>query len=185
MSVPTHTVNRHNGIAQGVLVMTAFSLFWAVLAATGAPSPAAVIGLVVLGVAVAATVLATGLRWAARSAVRGSTRQVRESSRKVFALVNLGQTVLILIAVFGLAKAGHPGLIPAAVCCVVGLHFLPLARVFDVRTYLLTGTLLIAVAALGAAVYSQDPDGTLARVVVGLPAAVTLWATSLLIARRG
>ncbi|GAA2698544.1 hypothetical protein [Actinoplanes palleronii] len=185
MSAGTHTVDTRDGIAQGVIVMTVFSLAWVVLAATAAPSTAATIGLAVLGVAVTAAVAVTGLRLAARSAARGTTRRVSASSRTVFGLVNLGQTVLILVAVFGLTKAGHPGLIPAAVCFVVGLHFLPLARVFDVRTYWLTGALLVAVAAVGAIFFAYDADAALVRAVVGLPAAVTLWLTSLLVARRG
>ena len=186
MSAETRTVNAgRNGIAQGVMVMTSFSLIWAVVAASAAPSTVAVIALVVLAVAVTAAVAVTGLRLAARSAARGTTRRVAASSRRVFGLVNAGQTVLILIAVFGLVKAGRPALIPAAVCFVVGLHFLPLARVFDVAVYWLTGGLLIAVAVVGAVVFAYDADNALARAVVGLPAAVALWITSLLVARRG
>ncbi|BCJ48236.1 hypothetical protein GCM10010168_25960 [Actinoplanes ianthinogenes] len=185
MSAESHTVNRRNGITQGVFVMTGFGLFWAILAATGVSPAAAAIGLAVPAVATAIAVLVVALRWAAESVARGTTRRVAEHSRQVFTLVNVGQAVLILIAVFGLVRAGHPGLIPAAVCLVVGLHFLPLARVFDVRTYLATGALLIAVAVVGAVVYAAASDDALVRVVVGLPAAIALWTSSLLIARRG
>jgi uncharacterized protein DUF7010 len=186
MSSEVRTVSAgRNGIAQGVIVMTGFSAAWGIVAATAAPSTVAVVVLIVLAVAIAAAVAVVGLRMAARSAERGTTRRVAANSRKVFNLVNAGQTVLILIAVFGLVKAGHPALIPAAVCFVVGLHFLPLARVFDVRTYWLTGALLIAVGIVGALVFAYDADSALARAVVGIPAAVALWITSLLVANRG
>jgi len=186
MSAETRTLNAgRNGIAQGVLVMTSFGLIWAVVAASAAPSTVALIALVILAAGVTAAVAVTALRLAARSAARGTTRRVAASSQRVFGLVNAGQTALILIAVFGLVKAGRPGLIPAAVCFVVGLHFLPLARVFDVAVYWLTGGVLVAVAVVGALVYAGDADGALARTVVGLPAAAALWITSLLVARRG
>jgi hypothetical protein len=43
------------------------------------------------------------------------------------------QWLVIAVAVVGLAAAGAPGLIPGAICLIVGLHFLPLARIFGHR----------------------------------------------------
>ena len=91
--------------------------------------------------------------------------------------------MLILAAVVGFSRADHPLLIAPATCLVVGLHFLPLARIFGIPLYGSTGLILIAVAVIGFVLFAADisVDGIL--VTVGLAAAVTLWCTSLLLPR--
>jgi len=67
----------------------------------------------------------------------------------------------------------HPELAPAWTAFVVGVHFVPLARVFAVRAYVPIGIVLAAWAVFCCIAYRGDTLGM--RVSVG--AAVILWAT--------
>ena len=71
----------------------------------------------------------------------------------------------------------------AAVCVIVGIHFLPLARLFRVRPYYFTGAALIAWPAIVTLLMSA----THRDVLIGFGAGVILWATvlaNLVLARR-
>lgn len=164
--------------------MVVFGLGWAVVAAFGltASTP----GRIAAGVvAVVLAVLVAGL--ALRTRASPSARRGRSSAHpgRDFARVNLAQTVLILVAVLGFARAGLPLLIAPATCLVVGLHFFPLARIFGIPLYLVTGAVLAVVAAVGFVLVTTDVRDSAVLVAVGLPAAVTLWCTSLLLPRYG
>ena len=76
-------------------------------------------------------------------------------------------------------------LIPPVVCLIVGAHFFPLARLFDQPQYWWTGASLSIVAAAGFITLAAGAGAEVSRVVVGLGAAITLWGTSLHVARRG
>lgn len=65
---------------------------------------------------------------------------------RAFLWINLAQWAALFAQGPVLAWAGHPAWSQAAVILIVGVHFLPLARVFDARQHYLTGALLIAVA---------------------------------------
>lgn len=168
----------------GVVTMIVYGLLWLIVGVTGLPVPTGVrLALGLAAVVGAGVLLVAGRRLRARGPAR--VRRVRPHSMRWFHLVNLAQTALIVAAVFGLLRAGSPGLIVVAVCLVVGLHFLPLARIFDVPGYWWTGALLILVAAAGATAYGLDTGNETVRAVVGLPAAVALWSTALDVSRRG
>lgn len=85
----------------------------------------------------------------------------------------------ILIAVNVVIYLRRPDLQMAAICAVVGAHFLPLARGFPQKSYYVTGLLMIALAT-GAVINPQ----AFTPFVVGLGAAVVLWATILTFFRR-
>jgi hypothetical protein len=105
-------------------------------------------------------------------------------SRQV-GLVNLGQVAAIAVAVVVLIVVHGTTFIPAVICLIFGLHFLPLARLFGQWQYRWTGVLLCAAAIAGIAVYLGGSSGSMSRSVVGLGAAVILWVTSLHVAIRG
>jgi hypothetical protein len=79
----------------------------------------------------------------------------------IFALVNLA------------ANLHRPDLIMPAIALVVGLHFLPLARIFRFPAYALTGLALCALAIGSAFIVGAER-----AIVLGLGAAVTLWLTT-------
>jgi hypothetical protein len=172
--------DRRDPFITGLTVVCAFGFGWALVGVAGLPGPAAVkLLLDVVAAASAVLVHTVGRRWRTASLTAGTNRvrRPRGAVGRNFMLVNVGQVVLILAAVFGSAATGHPKLIAPLVCLVVGLHFLPLGRIFDLRPYLVTGALLVLVAVAGLL--------TRQLAVVGFPAAAVLWGTGLYIARSG
>src|SRR5699024_12520005 len=75
-------------------------------------------------------------------------------------------------------------LLPPVVCLIVGLHFLPLARLYDQPQYRWTAGLLIlaAVIGLGAVLWGAEAETVLGG--VGFAAAMTLWASAVHVAIR-
>jgi hypothetical protein len=68
---------------------------------------------------------------------------------------------------------------------VVGLHFFPLARLFDQWQYRWTAASLTVVAVVGVVVAVAGSTDETVRVVVGAGAAVVLWLSSFHVAVRG
>jgi hypothetical protein len=167
-------------------VMTVFGTAWAVAGVSGAASdvPLRVVGYVVV-VVLAALVFRTALRWHAHpDPARIHPRPDRPGDpRRTFVLVNVAQVVLILAAVIVLGRLGIREFIAPVVAVVVGLHFLPLARAFAVPLYRPTGLALVAVGVLGAVLAGLGAAVAVVLAVVGLCAALTLWGTSLRLAR--
>jgi hypothetical protein len=181
---PVLTMADQPPLLQGLMVPIAFGALWMITGVSGLGLSAAG----QLAWCLPAMGLAVGVYVAVRRLIIGRParhRTVVANSWRWFNLVNAGQAVLIVIAIFGLAKAGLAGLIPAAVCLVVGLHFLPLAKVFDVPWFYLTGGLLVAVAAAGATVYASGAGTPPSQALVGLGAAAALWGSALATAARG
>ncbi len=96
------------------------------------------------------------------------------------AIVALGGTLL--------NRTHHPAFVLPFVAIVVGVHFFPLARLFDVRPYYATGAFLVLA---GVAVMLAVPIDTMIgnlrawNALVGSLCAATLWATGIYALLRG
>lgn len=161
----------------GALVLAVFALVWAAGGISGIESAALVTVLRTIAVVVSALTIGLALRYGSRSAPNRPQRMMPGWRRRL-GLVNVLQTAGIGLAILLLGLLGWQALIPAVVCLVVGVHFLPLARIFDESLYTWTGALLCAVSAAGMAALAVG-DGLASRAVVGLGAACVLWAASL------
>ncbi|MFF3322765.1 DUF7010 family protein [Streptomyces sp. NPDC002889] len=168
---------------RGATVLAVFALVWAFAAGSGIPAMA--VSVTVAVVAAALTVAAVALAF--RGATRPITRVVRLPAKwnRGVGLVNAAEVVAILAVIAASNASAHPDLIPPGICLVVGLHFFPLARLFDQRQYTWTAIFLTAVAVVGFVVATAGTTGETARVVVGAGAAVVLWASSFHVAVRG
>jgi hypothetical protein len=99
--------------------------------------------------------------------------------RRRFNQVNGLQWLLIIAIAVACGQVGVPVLIPPLVAVVVGLHFLPLASVFEQPRLRIPAALLIASGAAGTTVWlTNGPDETV-RLVVGLASALTLWGMAI------
>ncbi len=78
------------------------------------------------------------------------------------------------VAAFALARFGRFDLIPQAVAVIVGLHFLPLVKIFRAPLYYWTSTLMVVAALLSLLINRGYTRNIFACGVVGL----ILWATS-------
>lgn len=174
------------GRSIGVFVCAGFGLMWAgpalSLLEAGVAAPLFAVSIVVFAVLVVG-----GLR--VRGAAVGLSpapepAEDRRAGRR-FGLVVGVESVAIGVAVAMLNVTGHPFLIPAVVCAAVGLHFVPLAAMFQVRLYLGTAAALCLVAvATVIVVPTTGAPAWLWQALPGFGAAVSLWVTGGLLIRE-
>ncbi len=167
---------------RGVAILALFALAWTAAGLSGLSVPgAARVAIGVVAVLVSAAVIVLAFR---ANAGRVPPRALPVGWYRQVGRVNLVQFGAIVAVIVGLGIVGAPELVPAAVCLVVGLHFIPLSRLFAQPQYRWTGVALCLVAVAGIAVFAAA-GGDASRAVVGFGAALTLWATAAHIALRG
>ncbi|MGD6742210.1 hypothetical protein ACOKM3_10275 [Streptomyces sp. BH106] len=157
----------------GVGFLALFGLGWWLLATSafgGAARPAAM----VVGCAAAIALMLTARRRLPASA----GGPFPADRRRRFLQINGLQWLLILAIAQVCARTGTAVLIPPLVAVVVGLHFLPLAAVFEQPRLRVPAALLTAAGVAGLAVWLGDGPDTTVRLVVGLVSAISLWGTA-------
>jgi len=97
-----------------------------------------------------------------------------------FGIIFGAECGLIWICAMLLAHLGLSIWIPIAVAVIVGLHFIPLARVFEVPLYYWTGVLCV----LGMLGCSLIRDAGTRLLCAGLVMAAMLWVTAILLLLR-
>lgn len=95
----------------------------------------------------------------------------------LFGIIFGAECVLIGICAMVLARLGLSIWIPVAAAVIVGLHFIPLARVFEVPLYYWTGLLSV----LGVLGCSLIRDAGMRLLGTGLTMAAVLWLTAVLL----
>ncbi|WP_327430509.1 hypothetical protein [Streptomyces sp. NBC_01236] len=176
-----------NRPVQGAVIMSVFASMWEILGVSGLiprVSAPALFCIVALAAAVAVTAVTLTIRFGALPGQR-RMRRVAPNSFRVFGQVNIGQTVAVVAAILLLGRLDLWLYVPAAVCLIVGLHFLPLARSFAQPQYWWTGALLMALALAAILTLAGGIGAANVRVLLGFGAAAVLWATALHVARRG
>ncbi|MFH8756397.1 hypothetical protein [Streptomyces atroolivaceus] len=174
----TRTLRR-----RGTVVLSVFALVWAFAGASGLASSGAALTVEIIAV----PVTAAAVHLAYRKGAAPSPRMVTPPANwaRSVGIVNVAELAAIFAVIAASNASGRPGFIPPAVALVVGLHFVPLARLYDQWQYKGTAALLSASAVLGFALLAAGlPDGSV-RAVVGLASAVTLWASAYHVAVRG
>jgi hypothetical protein len=143
------------GAGIGALVLTGAGALWSVVAlmfrADTAAWEYAVVALPVLALAaLAVSRMVAVARHPKPELPDASKIEGARQGRRIgmlFASVLLVEAVLIAVASVLLQHFHRPLLIPVAVMAIVGVHFVPLARVFGIRTYRVTGIVLVGLAA--------------------------------------
>ncbi|WP_369275391.1 hypothetical protein AB5J55_40355 [Streptomyces sp. R11] len=158
----------------GVGFLALFGLGWWLLGSSGFDGLMRHV-LLVVGCAVA-----VGLMLAARRLLPSSAGgPFPVGRRRRFNQINGLQWLLIIAIAVVCSQVGAPVLIPPLIAVVVGLHFLPLAAVFEQPGLRVPAALLIASGTAGMTVWlTNGPDGTV-RLVVGLTSALSLWGTAI------
>lgn len=177
MRLESTTVEAPEGTERiGAIACWAFGIAWAIWGLTGVAGGAtlAVVAIVALALAAGAGVIAL------RSGGSSRPRRLPENWQRRYNMLVLAQFGIIFLASLTLGRAGYPELIPAAICLIVGLHFFPLAGIFDMAPYRWTAIALCVVAIIGAGL-SVVTGAAPVRAVVGFGAAAVLWATAVLV----
>ncbi|GAB3530594.1 hypothetical protein [Arthrobacter monumenti] len=167
---------------RGAVILAMFAVLWAAVGASGLTTgPAGVVRIAAI-VPSAAIVLLAHRPGSAEMPER--KRYQPQGWYRHVGIVNLVQAAAIAVTVLGFIAADVPQLVPPVVCLIVGLHFLPLARLFDQPQYRWTGVGLLGASVAGLLILAGGPGAEASRIVVGFAAASTLWATSFRLAMR-
>jgi len=167
----TPTANQLRGRAVGSLFLAGFGALWIGLALYMKEMlTAANASLVALDFAV----LVGMALWLLREAKRFPAVAEDPNRDRRFHQINGAQWIAGGIVAFILARMHLDAYIPCAIAAIVGLHMLPLARLFRCRLHYATGSVLLAWAALSAIlVPAEHLQGTSA-----LGAGIVLWVSA-------
>lgn len=111
---------------------------------------------------------------------RFSASEATESARHgrrvglLFGVVFAAEFVAITTAAVLLSWAERPLLIPVAVAAIVGAHFLPLAKIFQIPTYGYAGLILLGIS-LGSLLITNERTRLF---TLGISVAVVLWVSA-------
>ncbi|MDQ1394428.1 MAG: hypothetical protein QOF30_3405 [Acidimicrobiaceae bacterium] len=168
------------GVSKGVIVGAVMGLAWAA-SALGPLRPTVAVAVAVGAIAVFALLMLGARRLHhAAAAIPQSAAPATDLSRvrRRFTLVVVAECAAIAGAVNILGAAGHREWIPAAICATVGLHFVPLARLFGVALYYATAVALCLAAMSTVILGAAGAPGAIWQLLPGFGAALALWATS-------
>jgi hypothetical protein len=167
----------------GPSIPVVFGLFWAISGSSSLPGVPRVLGYLLA--VVIAGILLRALRRAARTN-SGEAPSPRTRVYRIFYFVVAAEVVGILVAVRVCVALGRPEAIAGLIALVVGLHFVPLARIFRVKVYYGTAAVLCLVTVVTWAlapihVVVQGTSVDLWTVIPALGSAVGLWGTGAMI----
>jgi hypothetical protein len=185
-------------LAVGALVVTLFGTGWAAGAAgifSTTPGQVAVAFGTIALMAIALIIGSAGLmRLAQRLPVDTSPQGVARSraiGKRLgigFGIVFGSEALLIAVASSLLGALNHDGFILPVIVLIVGLHFLPLAWLFQVWPYYVSGTLLCLVAMVTLLAIPQTAmlsQTALWDLVPATGSALVLWLTALVVLLLG
>jgi hypothetical protein len=186
------------GLAGGALVMTLFGTAWAAAPAGILTTTSLATGLAFTIVGIVAVVLLAGCYALARSAQHISVDSSPEAAARSkaigkrlgigFGIVFGSEVVIIAVASSLLSATGQGAFIVPVVVLVIGLHFLPLAALFQVRPYYVTGVLLSLAAIVTLLVVPKAATVNQVEAWVVIPAtcsALILWLTAVAVLALG
>lgn len=170
---------RGRGVA--MLAFAAFGACWAASALRLVP-------LLLRGVGyLLAAVITVALVWASISLFRFSQRVAsvmqassapRRSTWPVFMVVVIAEVVAINFAALLLSRYHLASCLIPLIAVIVGLHFYPLARLFHMPLYNITGNVMTLAGAAGVAAIMEGCDAALSSAVVAAACALNLWLTA-------
>ncbi|MEK4486306.1 hypothetical protein MHH81_12055 [Psychrobacillus sp. FSL H8-0484] len=178
------------GTASGVFFMAFFGTLWAYTGIMGLQGWGVTL-LLVTAVAIGIALFIGGI-----SLIRASrelTNQVSKTdlrrgkrTRFWFNIIFAAEGLAIAITIAVSNATGHSELIPVVIAIIVGVHFLPLALLFQVRLYYFTGALLCLLAIITllfvpAKVTLGEHQINAFMSLVGFCSALILWGTGLAI----
>ncbi|TNM67099.1 hypothetical protein FHN55_11260 [Streptomyces sp. NP160] len=170
-SVPRALVD---GVVVGLALMAVFTTAWSANTLGTWPGPlgTAVTAVGVLASAwfVVSAVRLARVRGRASTAMTPQEQRWQRRSGTAFGWVFTAEAVLVVVAANVLGRIGRPDLVLPAIALVVGLHFYPMARIFQrsIDTWLATALSAVGLAGLLALLLtSADRDLVWGLVAVG------------------
>ena len=174
------TVAHARGVIAGAAILTLFGAVWCILAL--ALWPAHPSWSIPAGVMIAIVLIALCLqRLIAWRKIPSADDPIAAAKGKRagmwFGIIFTAEGLLIWLTAMLLNHFGLGDWIPLAAAVIIGLHFLPLARLFEVPLYYWTGALSV----LGMIVCCFIPDAAVRTLYASLIMAAILWLTAALL----
>lgn len=150
-----------------IVIMAVFAAVWWI--------GGCIVGHAPLGMIVAGPVFSAAMIFAASARLKAAPKPdpaERKRIGRIIGLASSGEGVAILVANILLANLGLSAYFASALAVIVGLHFLPLAKLLPVRIYYATALLLVLVGVAGLAI-----DPAYRPMATSIMAAIVLWLT--------
>ncbi len=179
------------GTASGVMFMAFFGTVWADIGIGGLQVSGA-IWLMILAILIGAALFCSGIRIIRSSRNLSNINKSRNAKNvnKWFNIVFATEFGLIIIAAIVTNVIGHFDWFFPIMAIIVGVHFFPLAHLFQVSAYYITGTLLCLLSIvtllfvpLKISIGGHQIDAW--WTLIGLGSMLILWITSLVILTIG
>ncbi len=134
------------------------------------------LALLLVAAGTAALLAASRRVYKANSPALKAIKQTPEARRKsrVFNLINGVQWAVVFLVGLVLSRTGNTRWFLPAIILIVGLHFLPLARLFAYRPHYVTGAALILLAVIYPLTARAGPENAIGA----LGAGVILWVSA-------
>jgi len=168
---------------RGTVVLSVFGLVWAFAGASGITASAASVTIEALAVLLTGVAIFLAYRKGAAPSPRLVSLPANWS--RGVGIVNMVEVVAIFAVIAASNASGHPVFIPVGIALVVGLHFFPLARLFDQWQYRWTAVAVTVAALVGLALVAAGLSSESVRAVVGLATWAALWVSACHVAVRG
>lgn len=176
------------GMASGVIFMAFFGTLWAFMGVMGLQGWGTAL-LLIIAVAIGASLFigAGSLTRASRKLTNQGLKSDSRFSKKIklkFNLIFAGEGIATFVVVAICNAIDRSELIPILIAIIVGVHFFPLALLFQVRLYYITGALICLHAVctwlfVPVNISIGDHQILAYMSIVGFGSAIILWGTGL------
>ncbi|WP_176585806.1 DUF7010 family protein [Priestia megaterium] len=182
------------GTASGVIFMAFFGTLWAGIGIRGMQGwefPVLITLFLLIGVVlfISAIVLIKNSRQLTNEVLKKDGNRWRKKNRW-FGIIFSLEGLLIAIADFICVSTNHLNLFVPVMALIVGAHFFPLASLFQVPIYYITGTLLCLLATIimltfPVKIIISDHQIMAWWVSLGFGSALILWGTGVIVCLKG
>lgn len=182
------------GTASGVIFMAFFGTLWAGIGIRGMQGwefPVLITLSLLIGVVlfISAIALIKNSRQLTNEVIKKDGARWRKKNRW-FGIIFSLEGLFIAIAAFICVATNHLNLFVPVMALIVGAHFFPLASLFQVPIYYITGTLLCLLATIVMLTFPvkiivSDHQIMAWWVSVGFGSALILWGTGVIVCLRG
>ena len=182
------------GTASGVIFMAFFGTFWAGIGIRGMQGwefPVLITLSLLIGVIlfIGAIVLIKNSRQLTNEVIKKDGDRWRKKNRW-FGIIFSLEGLFIAIAAYICVSTNHLNLFVPIMAFIVGAHFFPLASLFQVPIYYITGTLLcllatIVILTFPVKIIINDHQVMAWWVSVGFGSALILWGTGVIVCLKG
>ena len=176
----TVTANQFSGRATGSLFFTGFGTLWLTL---GLYLRQIVSFGYLTGIATGLAILLLAIFWLVRQARRFPKVAEDPARNRAFRRINSIQWAAVIVVSFGFARLHIDSYVLSAITAIVGIHLLPLAKLFHYPMHYVTGAALVLWASASVLlVPAENLQGTTALgtgILLWLSAATTLTLAAL------